>query len=210
MMASSPLKRWELDLLLTALNENNEPGYLEDIVDPAPTKIADMKKFHLKEYYMDLPLTRQRRAGPYSKTPRVYHWVRYEKGIVYVQYWFFMTFSCLPAEGGEIYNGIKTGGMLWHEGDWEMFQVTIELDDNPRLEPLACTASQHYYGQTLQWAQEGDGPEKRVEDSGRLHDWQGGSLCEGSPRGDRKLVRIDNSSRERACGPIQEGHDSEL
>ena len=69
-------------------------------------------------------------------------------GHAFLQYYHFETSSCIPGDTD-----------LWHEGDWEMFQVAVKLDTSEEeMTPIAVTASQHYYGQNIRWASEGNGP----------------------------------------------------
>ena len=67
-------------------------------------------------------------------------------GYVFLQYWFFYFYSNNPFKS------------LHHEGDVEYLQVAIKISDLrfPKmkrfwLNPFSATASQHYYGQTLEW-----------------------------------------------------------
>jgi hypothetical protein len=73
---------------------------------------------------------------------------------VFVHYWMYETCSHTP------YNsiGLWPNNIYWHEADWEMVQIAIQLrfpedisDKSRWIMPYAATASQHYYGQTLAW-----------------------------------------------------------
>ena len=78
----------------------------------------------------------------------------------FIQFWMYE-----PSSHG-VFNKYGIGNNeLVHEGDWEMCQFTIRLDnpDEPGtkkywIEPFAATASQHYYGQTLLWDRNHNGP----------------------------------------------------
>ena len=73
---------------------------------------------------------------------------------VFMQYWMYQPGSKSPVVGL-----LGAGAQfLVHEGDWEMVQLTIRLQDSKDanakykwIEPFAATASQHYYGQTIGW-----------------------------------------------------------
>lgn len=78
----------------------------------------------------------------------------------FIQFWMYE-----PSSHG-VFNDLGVGSnALTHEGDWEMCQFAIRLKniDDPDtkkywIEPFAATASQHYYGQTLLWDRNHDGP----------------------------------------------------
>jgi len=75
-------------------------------------------------------------------------------GHAFLQYYHFEPSSSLP--------DVLT---FWHEGDWEMYQVAIKLDTSAKeLKPIAVTAAQHYYGQTIRWAEEDNGPDSQDQD----------------------------------------------
>lgn len=96
----------------------------------------------------------------------LFHHIAPENNYVFLQYWMYM-----PSSHG-LYNslGIESNDFT-HEGDWEMCQFTIRLKDlnDPDnktlwLDPFAATASQHFYGQTLLWNKEQNGPETLDQD----------------------------------------------
>ena len=70
---------------------------------------------------------------------------------LYLQYWMFEPSSTTPYLGTW-----PVGARAYvHEGDWEMVQVNLELDTTAEeIDPHSCTASQHYYGQSLDWDEE--------------------------------------------------------
>jgi len=79
---------------------------------------------------------------------------------VFIQCWMYQ-----PSSHGVFNNSSSGSNELAHEGDWEMCQFTIRLNKSSDpavkkywLEPFAATASQHYYGQTLLWDRDHDGP----------------------------------------------------
>ena len=75
-------------------------------------------------------------------------------GHAFLQYWHFEPSSSLP-ESTDVF----------HEGDWEMFQIAVEPNtDEKILKPIAITASQHYYGQTIRWAENGNDPNSQDQD----------------------------------------------
>jgi hypothetical protein len=47
------------------------------------------------------------------------------------------------------------GWPIWHQGDWEMAQVVFQIQrsayQEPVIQPVGVTFSQHYYGQGLDW-----------------------------------------------------------
>jgi hypothetical protein len=74
----------------------------------------------------------------------------------FIQFWMYETASYAP------YNVPIFGNSFWHEGDWEMVQSCIKLTGTTKSKwflPYAATASQHYYGQTLAWRINKNGPE---------------------------------------------------
>jgi len=83
----------------------------------------------------------------------VYHQVNTESNTLYcrgttasghafLQYWHFEPSSSVPGSND-----------VFHEGDWEMFQIAVEPNTAAEeLQPIAITGSQHYYGQTIRWA----------------------------------------------------------
>jgi tetratricopeptide (TPR) repeat protein len=75
-------------------------------------------------------------------------------GYVFVQYWMFSNFSRRP------FNicGLPANPNVQHEGDLECCFVTVRLcdpdapgDKSRWLQPIAATALQHFYAQTLKW-----------------------------------------------------------
>jgi len=79
-----------------------------------------------------------------------------QSGYVFLQYWHFEPSSSAP-ESTDVF----------HEGDWEMFQIAVEPNTAAReLQPFAITASQHYYGQTIRWDSNGfdNGPASQDQD----------------------------------------------
>ncbi len=73
---------------------------------------------------------------------------------IFLQYWHFEPSSSIPETAG-----------IWHEGDWEMFQVAVEPNTtDEELQPTSVTASQHYYGQTIRWKETGNGPGSQDQD----------------------------------------------
>ncbi|MHC4482393.1 MAG: hypothetical protein ACYSW4_02470, partial [Planctomycetota bacterium] len=75
---------------------------------------------------------------------------------IFLQYWHFEPSSSI-AESTNVY----------HEGDWEMFQIAVEPNTtDEELQPFSITASQHYYGQTIRWDSNGsdNGPESQDQD----------------------------------------------
>jgi len=77
-----------------------------------------------------------------------------QSSYIFLQYWHFEPSSSIP-ESTDVY----------HEGDWEMFQIAVEPNiTDEELKPIAVTASQHYYGQTIRWAEIGNGPGSQDQD----------------------------------------------
>ena len=79
---------------------------------------------------------------------------------VFVQYWMYETSSHAPYNTTGVKNNTFT-----HEADWEIVQICVQLQDPSDLNskskwfsPYATTASQHFYGQTLAWRRDKDGP----------------------------------------------------
>lgn len=71
----------------------------------------------------------------------------------FIQYWMYETSSHKP---------YGVGNSFQHEGDWEMVQICIKMNGAKKRDwiiPHAATASQHYYGQTLAWRINRNGPE---------------------------------------------------
>jgi hypothetical protein len=75
----------------------------------------------------------------------------------FIQFWMYETSSHSP------YNKwFFNNNAYHHEGDWEMVQICVKLTGTKKSEwfrPHAATASQHYYGQTLSWRINQNGPE---------------------------------------------------
>ncbi len=98
-----------------------------------------------KLYYMDFNDNKLKKQGA--------HKVVYARGkvvddLAFVQYWMFYP-SSTPGTDNAKHPKTK----VYHEGDWEMMQVAIKIDtENKTLRPEGATASQHYAGQTLLWA----------------------------------------------------------
>jgi hypothetical protein len=79
-----------------------------------------------------------------------------DSGYIFLQYWHFEPSSSKPEETS-----------VYHEGDWEMFQIAVEPNTVAgELQPIAVTASQHYYGQTMRWDSNGfdNGPDSQNQD----------------------------------------------
>ena len=73
---------------------------------------------------------------------------------IFLHYWHFEPSSSIAEDTG-----------VYHEGDWEMFQIAVEPNTAAKeLQPIAITASQHYYGQTIRWAEIGNGPSSQDQD----------------------------------------------
>lgn len=78
------------------------------------------------------------------------------ENFVFLQYWMFSNFSSQPFFS----TGRTAMPPIQHEGDLEYVQIAVALQDprygdeeEPRhwIAPFAATASQHFYGQTLEW-----------------------------------------------------------
>jgi hypothetical protein len=88
----------------------------------------------------------------------------------FLQYWMFETYSSAPFNMPGYVPGfiIHEWPIVHHEGDLEHVQVALRLfdpsdrwDRSSWLQPIAVTASQHYYAQTVKWnAYDGDAPER--------------------------------------------------
>ena len=96
----------------------------------------------------------------------VFHYSPNTEGVlIHTNYAFIQFWMYYPSSHG-VYNDWNIGdNELAHEGDWEMCQFTIRLaepnDTGEKakwLEPFAATASQHYYGQTILWNRNSNGP----------------------------------------------------
>ena len=92
----------------------------------------------------------------------------------FIQFWMYE-----PSSHGVFNNTGVGSNQLTHEGDWEMCQFTIRLKnpDDPHtkkywVDPFAATASQHYYGQTLLWDRNHNGP-AAVDQNYVLHENDG-------------------------------------
>jgi hypothetical protein len=78
----------------------------------------------------------------------------------FIQFWMYETASYAP------YGIPIFGNSYWHDCDWEMVQLCIKLTGTKKSEwflPHAATASQHYYGQTLAWRINKNGPEELAQ-----------------------------------------------
>jgi hypothetical protein len=74
----------------------------------------------------------------------------------FIRFWMFEPASYAP------YNVPFYSNAFIHQGDWEMVQLCIKLTGIKKSDwfrPHAATASQHYYGQTLAWRIDKNGPE---------------------------------------------------
>ena len=101
--------------------------------------------------YMDLDNTKWQN---YSEPSVIYCRGTMDSEYVFLQYWHFEASSCAPGSTS-----------VYHEGDWEMFQIAVQLNTSTnQLQPIAVTASQHYYGQTIRWAETGNGPASQNQD----------------------------------------------
>ena len=129
-------------------------GWFDEKVADGPLTFENLSDDHdNNEHYQDL-------ADAYrldnSGTHVIYCRGTVDSGHAFLQYWHFEPSSCLP----EAYEP-------WHEGDWEMFQIALKLDQDigvQELRPIAVTGSQHYYGQTIRWDEIGNGPESQDQD----------------------------------------------
>ncbi len=79
----------------------------------------------------------------------------------FVQYWQYQSGSHSPYHLTLPVSNNK----FVHEADWEMVQICVRLKDTSDaynkskwISPYAVTASQHYYGQTLAWRRNVNGP----------------------------------------------------
>jgi len=104
--------------------------------------------------------------------------------VLFLQYWMFESYSSAPFNSTKAWWGIpdlivNEWPVPHHEGDVEYVQLAVRLVDPQDTEdrslwmlPLAVTASQHHYGQTLPWdPSDGDPPitafsQTRVEHTG--------------------------------------------
>ena len=116
-----------------------------------PLSFSDLSSHDTTDYYQNLyNAYRQSGAG----THEVYCRGTTASGHAFLQYWQFEPSSSLP--------DLLT---FYHEGDWEMFQIAVKLDTSAEeLKPIAITGSQHYYGQTIRWAETGNGPASQNQD----------------------------------------------
>ncbi|MFW6114585.1 MAG: hypothetical protein ACOC7K_02495, partial [bacterium] len=177
MMTHSSIQEWVFVLrrVRSSPPRPSDFEWIRKIVDPdgAPTTPGEMRIFNCGKrgnpYFMtDKQHDPDWRPGikqPAYSCPdkhRVYHITEREGDFAFIQYWFFMTFSRLPADGGETF--APHAGQLFHQGDWEMFQIAIRIDGKSPPVPVGCTASQHYYAQTLRWDQKGNGPAHQNQD----------------------------------------------
>ena len=123
----------------------------DEKVGDAPLSFSDLSSHDATNYYMNLDNAyRQTNEGDNV----VYCRGTINSGHAFLQYWHFEPSSSLPESTG-----------VWHEGDWEMFQIAVKLDTSvEELKPIAITASQHYYGQTIRWASVGNGPGSQDQD----------------------------------------------
>jgi len=79
---------------------------------------------------------------------------------IFLQFWMFEKFSkrCYLSFSTNEDIEYDSPNPYWHEGDVEFMQVALQLRDENLpckkvywLKPIAATASQHYWGQTLPW-----------------------------------------------------------
>jgi len=134
----------KLDKLLSSYNSSD---YYANLYDPSD----DVGGSHPKSYpdcRRNLPTGDVREVGA---RPAIYVRTVPHKGAggqyAFVQYWMYETASTLPISG-------KTPLTVdvFHEGDWEFFQVAVLLDTSRALlQPVSATYSMHYYGLSLRW-----------------------------------------------------------
>jgi hypothetical protein len=105
--------------LLTSYPENLEPD-AGDCLSEAPDFLGDARRMEREERF----------AG------RLYGRVVEDGGITWLQYWFWL-----------YYNPKHLFGFGKHEGDWEMVQVGLGEDGEPRL----ATYAQHDTGEARGW-----------------------------------------------------------
>ena len=135
-----------VDIMLnSAFLKRRQIGSDAEVEDP-PLDLPDLAGDHdTTDHYQDILDTARQTGGG---SPVVYGRGTVASGHAFLQYWHFEPSSSLP-EFTTVY----------HEGDWEMFQIAVKLDTSAKaMTPIAVTGSQHDYGQTIRWAQIGNGP----------------------------------------------------
>jgi len=126
-------------------------GGVDEMVGDKPLGFDELDSHNTAEYYQNLDNSyRQSGAGDNV----LYCRGTVDSGHAFLQYWHFEPSSCLPEAVDP-----------WHEGDWEMMQIAVRLDQSVKdFVPFTVTASQHYYGQTIRWDEIGNGPSSQGQD----------------------------------------------
>lgn len=169
-LANTDLAPISLEFLLTQCDLREEAFGFDPIVSAAPTANALLTTYTSADHYLALDdvgsagLATGSDWGAASAggvrsaglQPTVYWSVRteqrrgtpplpYTQHYVVVQYWLLYAGSSLPIESS------LGNYLLWHDGDVEFCQVLLDGQKDPP-EPIAATASQHYYGEARPWA----------------------------------------------------------
>lgn len=137
------------------LSTYNDPRYYLDLLDPSDDNwdTPDYRR-NLAEHGGDGKVT------SLGAVPTIY--VRHDvhssadgSQYAFVQYWMYQSASTLPiGETLPIYQhgGTPRTATVWHEGDWELFQVVLRLNvQDGSAEPHSASYSMHYYGLSLPW-----------------------------------------------------------
>ncbi|MEM7249103.1 MAG: hypothetical protein AAF533_27530 [Acidobacteriota bacterium] len=113
----------------------------------APLDVAALARFDGDKYYLSHDLD-EIRDKTQEDVVLYYHsaWDP-DESTAYLQYWALEVLSLITTQAGVHFG---------HQGDWEMMQVTVQVDaENPEpskgVKPLAATYSSHYFGITKPW-----------------------------------------------------------
>jgi len=125
----------------------------DEKVTSKPLDFDDLVDHDWDNYYQDID-NNYRESGAGVRVVYCRGTTDTEKTHAFLQYYHFEPSSSLPDTL-----------TFWHEGDWEMFQIAVKLDTSQEeMTPIAVTAAQHYYGQTIRWNEEGNGPGSQDQD----------------------------------------------
>ena len=121
----------------------------DPVVETSPLDFGMLSNHDDNDFYQDIENDfRDSSMG----TKMVFSRGKIQDQHVFLQYWHFEPSSSTPE--------LLT---FFHEGDWEMFQVAINTN-TPSVKPMAVSASQHFYGQTIRWDSIGNGPNSQDQD----------------------------------------------
>jgi len=141
----------EVEMMLDHADLYDQDEFPDELKEESPLTFTDLSTYDALHYYQDLDDTYHKDHGGDEV---VYCRGTVASGHAFLQYYHFETSSCIPGSTDP-----------WHEGDWEMFQVAVKLDTGEEtMTPIAVTGSQHYYGQTIRWASDGNGPDSLDQD----------------------------------------------